>query len=372
MAGTPQHRRGALRIYLGSAPGVGKTFAMLGDARVAELEHVDVVIGYLEAHGRAPTEDQAAGLERAPMLEPTGRAADRSLDVEWLLERHPSVAVVDEFASSNPDGVMRSKRFEDVEVLLHAGIDVWTTVNIQHLESLNPRIEDLTGVRVRETFPDRLLHEADEIRLIDLSPAALRERIARGLVYPAERIDRALTGFFTVENLTALRALALHELAENAAAQLSALDPDLQARPVEHVLVAVGGLAASAERLVRIGSRIARRSQGTLTVLHVTSQARTSDVETQATIRTIRTLTEALGGVFLQRESDDHVAEIAHEGRAHAATQIVIGASNPQGIRGWFGRHAVDRLLAETTGADVHVCARPTTRPGASDSARRG
>jgi two-component system sensor histidine kinase KdpD len=355
----PIHTRGALRIYLGSAPGVGKTYAMLGDARVAELERVDVVIGYLEAHGRTPTEEQAAGLERAPLLDPNGRKAELAVDVDWLLDRHPSVAIIDELASTNPDHVARRKRCEDVEVLLTAGIDVWTTVNIQHLESLNARVEDVTGVRVRETFPDRYLHDADEIRLIDLSPSALRERIARGLVYGSERIEQALTGFFTIENLTALRALALHEMAENAANQLAQLNPDIDTRPDEHILVAVGGLAASAERLTRVGARIARRSQGQLYVLHVTPEARMSDEKTEKTVRDIRVLTESLNGVYLQRQSDDPIAEIAHEARAHAATQIVIGASGGSRIGRLARRHAVDRLLAETTGADVHVVAQP-------------
>ena len=231
MAASLQRPRGFLRIYLGAAAGVGKTYQMLGDARLAAEEGTDIVIGYLEPHGRVATEERARGLEHAPVVRyGSGSRAETEPDVDWLIERGPSVAIVDELAHTNPTGAPRPKRYDDVDFLLARGIDVWTTVNIQHLESLGSRIRSLTGVEVRETFPDRLLHEADEIKLVDLSPASLRERIARGLVYPPDRVDQALNGFFTVENLTALRALVLHELAEVAAAQLDKTSPRARGR----------------------------------------------------------------------------------------------------------------------------------------------
>ena len=194
MSASPQ-LRGFLRLYLGAAAGVGKTYQMLGDARLAAEEGADLVIGYLEPHGRVATEERARGLERAPLLRfGSGGRAETEVDVDWLIERRPSVAIIDELAHTNATGSARRKRYEDIGVLLDSGIDVWTTVNIQHLESLNGRIRTLTGVEVRETFPDRLLHEADEIKLVDLSPASLRERIARGLVYPVDRCDAARLG----------------------------------------------------------------------------------------------------------------------------------------------------------------------------------
>ena len=221
------HLRGFLRLYLGAAAGVGKTYQMLGDARLAAEEGADLVIGYLEPHGRVATEERARGLERAPLVRyGSGGRAESEPDYDWLLERRPSVAIIDELAHTNAAGAAHRKRYDDVALLLENGIDVWTTVNIQHLESLNSRIRALTGVEVQETFPDRWLHEADEIRLVDLSPRSLRERIGRGLVYPADRVDAALRGFFTVENLTALRALVLHELAEVAAAELQTSSPE--------------------------------------------------------------------------------------------------------------------------------------------------
>ena len=217
----PTRLRGFLRLYLGAAAGVGKTYQMLGDARLAAEEGADLVIGYLEPHGRVATEERARGLERAPLVRygSGGRAETRAR--LRLAARAPPERRDRRRAGAHERRRMRrapsattTSRF-----LLDHGIDVWTTVNIQHLESLNSRIRALTGVEVRETFPDRWLHEADEIRLVDLSPRSLRERIARGLVYPPDRVDAALNGFFTVENLTALRALVLHELAEVAAAR---------------------------------------------------------------------------------------------------------------------------------------------------------
>ena len=173
-------RRGRLRIFLGAAAGVGKTYAMLGQARDFKAAGVDVVIGYLEAHGRRATEDRAAGIEVAPrrVARRDGRTFTE-MDVDWILERSPQLCLVDELAHTNHPGGRNAKRWQDVEELLEAGIDVDTTVNIQHLESLNDKIYEITGVRVRETFPDRLLHQADSVVVVDMPPEALRERTAR-------------------------------------------------------------------------------------------------------------------------------------------------------------------------------------------------
>src|SRR6266542_2031581 len=208
-------QRGRLKVFLGAAAGVGKTDAMLGEARDLKAAGVAVVIGYLEAHLRRATEDRAAGLEVGPRR--VGRVGGRTfteMDVDWLLDRKPQLCLVDELAHTNHTGGRHAKRWQDVEELLDADIDVFTTVNIQHLESLNDKIFELTGVRVRETFPDRLLRRADSLVLIDLPPGALRERIAQGRVYATEKIPTALANFFRTENLVALRALALREVAE--------------------------------------------------------------------------------------------------------------------------------------------------------------
>jgi two-component system sensor histidine kinase KdpD len=351
---------GALRLYLGAAAGVGKTYQMLGDARLAAEEGADVVIGYLEPHGRVATEERARDLERAPIVRRgSGGRAESDPDVEWLLERRPSVAIIDELAHTNAAGAPRPKRYDDIGVLLDNGIDVWTTVNIQHLESLNSRIRALTGVEVRETFPDRLLHAADEIRLVDLSPQSLRERIARGLVYEPDRVDAALAGFFTVANLTALRALVLHELAEVAAAELQGTARG--ASTTERVLVATGGRRDSYAHLIRTGARLARRSDSELYVLCVEPQDGRLTSETARVLGDAEALTRSLGGVFLRRRADNPASEIIREANAQHSTQIVVGKSRRSPLRMRLGGSLVEAVLRGTSGIDVHVVADPAT-----------
>jgi two-component system sensor histidine kinase KdpD len=354
--------RGRLRIYLGAAAGVGKTYLCLGDALLAQDEGVDVVLGYLEPHGRSRTEDRARSIERAPTIAcGEGGRAGTEVDVAWLVDRRPSVVVVDELAHSNVGVSPPRKRYEDVEHLLAAGIDVWTTVNIQHLESLNERIAQLTGVDVRETFPDRLIREADEIRLVDLAPAALRERIARGLVYPAERVDRALTGFFTIANLAALRALVLHELAEIAAAEARRVG-EPGAATTEAVLVAVGGRRDSAFRLIRAGERIAERADATLYALVVEPQDGRVAAETAAVLDEAERLTVSLGGTFLRRRADDAADELVREITAQSITQVVVGASRRGRFRMIGGASLIETVLRRAPGVDVHVVADPRQR----------
>jgi two-component system sensor histidine kinase KdpD len=271
---------GRLKIFLGAAAGVGKSYAMLGEARHAAAAGVDVIVGYLEAHGRRATENREAGLEVAPrrVVDVRGRPYTE-VDLDWILQRDPQLCLVDELAHTNLPGGRHEKRWQDVEDLLAAGIDVWATVNIQHLESLNDKVHALTGVRVRETFPDRLLHEADEVVLIDLDPEALRERIAAGLVYKADKVPVALANFFRVEHLAGLRALALREVAELQEHDAQEPGPATQ----ERVLVCVDGRPGSAE-LVRQGARTARRAAGRLYVLHVEPEAEREPAEALAAV----------------------------------------------------------------------------------------
>jgi two-component system sensor histidine kinase KdpD len=353
-----RRRRGQLRIYLGAAAGVGKTYQMLGDARLSADEGVDLVIGYLEPHGRSRTEERARGIEMAPRVisQSGGRAASEP-DIEWIVERRPSIACIDELAHTNAASAPRRKRYEDVEHLLERGIEVWTTVNVQHLESLHDRVLALTGVDVRETFPDRLLHGADEIRLIDLSPHALRERIAQGLVYPESRIEQALTGFFTPQNLAALRAVALHEMAEVASAAVRR--GDASAATAERVLVSIGGRSASSGRLIREGARLARRADAELLVLVVEPQDGRVDAETRAVLSDADALTRSLGGTFLRRAGDDAAAEIVREIEAQGVTQLVLGAGRRSGWRARMRPSTIERVLRGTRGVDVHVVADP-------------
>ncbi len=210
-----QRRRGRLRVYLGAVAGAGKTYTMLNEGHRRESRGTDVVVGYLETHGRAQTQAQLGDLEVIPRKKITYRGVTlEEMDSDAIIARHPSVALVDELAHTNVPGSKHPKRYQDVEDLLAAGIDVVTTLNIQHLESLNDTVASITGVRVRETLPDRILDEADEVELIDIAPYALRQRMRHGNIYPPERIETALNNFFREGNLTALRELALRRTAE--------------------------------------------------------------------------------------------------------------------------------------------------------------
>jgi two-component system, OmpR family, sensor histidine kinase KdpD len=362
-------QRGRLKVFLGAAAGVGKTFAMLGEARDLKAAGVDVVIGYLEPHGRRATEDRAAGLEVAPRR--VARVKGRpftEMDPDWLLERHPQLCLVDELAHTNHPGSRNEKRWQDVEELLGAGVDVFTTVNIQHLESLNDKVFEITGVRVRETFPDRLLHGADEIVLADLPPDALRERIAQGRVYAPDKVRPALMNFFRIDNLIALRALALREVAEQEERHL--LGPELaraEQGPAlgERVMVCVDGRPASSE-LVRRAARMARRSGGPLYVLHVEPADEEADGVHQA-VEAAEQLGRQLGATVLRRTGEvaETVVEVAGE---LAVNQIVLGESHRPRWKELVGQSIIARILRETDGVDVHIIA---DREGRSDDPQR-
>ena len=315
-----ERRRGRLKVFLGAAAGVGKTYAMLGEARDLKAAGVDVVIGYLESHGRRATEDRAAGL-RSPRAASPGSRAGRS--PRWTptgcWSGCPSSAWSTSWPTATTPGA-HPKRWQDVEELLDAGVDVLTTVNIQHLESLNDKVFELTGVRVRETFPDRLLHEADEVVLTDLPPDALRERIAQGRVYAARQGGPALLNFFRFDNLTALRALALREVAEQEERHL--LGPELAgaARQAvgERVMVCIDGRPDSSE-LVRRAARMARRGGGPLYVLHVEpADEREPDGVHQA-VEAAEELGRQLGATVLRRTGD--VAQDGGRGGRRAGRQ---------------------------------------------------
>src|SRR5215467_12662701 len=221
---THRPQRGRLRIYLGMAAGVGKTYAMLNEGQRRKSRGTDVVVGYVETHGRRLTEQQLGDLEVVPRKKVTYRGITlQEMDVDAILARHPAVVLVDELAHTNVPGSQNEKRYQDVQELLAAGITVISTLNIQHLEGLNDIIESITGVRQRETLPDRVLDEADEVELVDIAPDALRARLRHGNVYPSERAERALQNYFSQSNLTALRELALRRTAEKTETQLEAM-----------------------------------------------------------------------------------------------------------------------------------------------------
>ncbi len=324
-------KRGLLRVYLGAAPGVGKTYAMLNEGRRRATRGTDVVVGYVECHGRPRTEEQVSGLESVPRVRRTYRGAEfTEMDVDAVLARHPQVALVDELAHTNVPGGRNAKRWQDIEELLDAGINVITNVNIQHLESLNDVVERITGVVQRETVPDAVVRAADQLELVDMSPEALRRRMAHGNVYPASNVDAALANYFRVGNLTALRELALLWLADRVDEGLQRyreqhdIDETWEAR--ERVVVALTGGPEGAT-LVRRAARIAARAgSGDLLALHI---ARSDGLTgaSQAMLEEQRLLVESLGGSYHHVVGDDVPTALLDFARGENATQLVLGTS---------------------------------------------
>ncbi|WIG59342.1 MAG: Osmosensitive K+ channel histidine kinase KdpD [Ktedonobacterales bacterium] len=367
-SGAATHGRGRLRIYLGMAAGVGKTYAMLNEGRRRKARGTDVVIGYVEVHKRPLTEQQIGELEIVPRKRITYRGVMlEEMDVDAVIARRPTVALVDELAHTNAPGSRNAKRYQDVEELLAAGITVITTVNIQHLEGLNDVVEAITGVRQRETLPDSVLDTADEIELIDIAPDALRARLRHGNVYPPERAQRALEHYFSLSNLTALRELALRRTAEKAEAQLEGMmrgkDEDVSeaawaSTATERVMVAFDA-RPHARQLLRDGWRLARGLKAPLLAVTIVRPSRRlgrGAVRESAALKEHLRLAEDLGAEVIQREGcnvAETLAAIAHE---RHVTQIVIG----QPTRGMWserfgGGSVVNRLLRLPTGADIHV-----------------
>ncbi|WP_035802784.1 ATP-binding protein [Kitasatospora mediocidica] len=362
-------RRGRLRVYLGSAPGVGKTYRMLDEARRRQERGADVVVGYIECHGRRHTEGMLEGLDVVPRLTRTYRDSEfREMDVDAVLARRPTVALVDELAHSNIPGGRNAKRWQDIEELLAAGIDVITTVNIQHLESLNDVVQKITGIPQRETVPDEVVRRADQIELVDMAPQALRRRMAHGNVYKAEKVDAALSNYFRVGNLTALRELALLWVAGR-------VDEGLRDYRVQHnidrvwetrerVVVALTG-GPEGETLVRRAARISDRTAGgELLAVHVTRSDGLAGASPGA-LATQRQLVESLGGSYHVVVGDDIPTALLSFARANHATQLVLGTSR----RGRITRFLTGPGIGETTvdaseDIDVHMVTHEFTGRG--------
>ncbi len=330
-------KRGRLRIYLGAAPGVGKTYAMLGEGHRRLERGTDVVAGFVETYNRPLTAQLLEGLEVIPrrLMNYRGTAFEE-MDIDALLARKPHVALVDELAHSNIPGSRNAKRWQDVEELLEVGIEVISTVNIQHLESLNDVVEKITGVPQRETVPDAVVRAAEQIEVVDMTPEALRRRMAHGNVYAPEKIDAALSRYFRVGNLTALRELALLWVADRVEEGLlqyraeHEIEQTWEAR--ERVVVALTG-GPEGETLIRRAARIAARAVGgDLLALHVTKSDGLTGVN-PAALAAQRRLVESLGGSYHQVIGDDIPAALLTFAQAESATQLVLGASR----RSWLG-----------------------------------
>ncbi|MFD6138151.1 DUF4118 domain-containing protein [Promicromonospora sp. NPDC060271] len=352
-------RRGRLTVYLGAAPGVGKTYAMLDEAHRRRARGTDVVIGLVETHGRTATVERTGDLEMLPrrLVEHRGTTLTE-LDVPAVLERAPEVALVDELAHTNAPGSKHPKRWQDVHDLLDAGIDVVTTVNVQHLASLTDDVEAITGVRQRETVPDKVVREADQIQLVDLSPEQLRRRLAHGNVYRAEQIDASMSSFFRVGNLTALRELALLWLADRVDDALTRYRADHSIGGTwparERIVVAVTG-GPETETLLRRAARIAQRAAGTeLLAVHVLPTDGLPSTPS-ATIAAHRALAESLGGVFHTVVGEDVPTAVVDFARGVNATMIVVGVSRHSVWRqALLGSSSAE--IARLSGAiDVHL-----------------
>jgi two-component system sensor histidine kinase KdpD len=352
--------KGRLRVLLGAAPGVGKTFTMLEEGRRLKAEGRDVVVAIVETHGRAATSALLDGLEVLPRrrVDHRGVALD-DLDLEAVLARRPEVALVDELAHTNAPGSPHEKRWEDVRAILDAGIDVISTVNIQHIESLNDVVQRITGIAQRETIPDGVLREADQVELVDLAPQSLRDRLAEGLVYPAARVDAALSNYFRLGNLTALRELALLWLADEVDSALRryraehGISAPWEAR--ERIVVALTG-GPEGETLLRRAARIAARSGGgVLEAVHVTSPDGLAGAA-PGILESQRTLVESLGGTFHQVVSERVPEALVAFARDVEATQLVIGASRRSWLASLLGGAGTSRTVIRLAGdIDVHL-----------------
>jgi two-component system sensor histidine kinase KdpD len=362
-------RRGRLKVFLGYAAGVGKTYQMLTEAQDLRRQGVDVVVGYFEPHGRRETIALTEGLESVPRrtIEYRGSRFEE-MDTDAILARHPQVAVVDEFAHTNVPGSERLKRWEDVHVLLDAGIDVLTTVNVQHLESLNDQIWSSTGIRVRETIPDWVLKQADEVVMIDLTPRALLNRLERGVVYPTERARRALENFFKEPTLVALRELAMRQAAHAIETRLpeeTAEWSDLAAPEAERerVLLVLTANPSSAA-LIRRGRGVADYLRAECLAVYVSKSADLGHLPPAERDALERHLNFARA---LQIETrilqGGHVAEtIVNFARLNGVTQIFVTRQKSSALRAWFASAFVQRLVTLARDMQVTVVADRSAR----------
>ena len=355
--------RGELRVYLGAAAGVGKTYAMLNEGRRRRDYGEDVVVGFVEPHKRAKTAAQVGDLEVVPRKQMAYRGTTfEEMDVDAILERRPQVALVDELAHTNVPGSRNEKRWQDVEELLEAGINVISTLNIQHLESLNDVVEEITGVKQQETIPDEVVRRADELQLVDLTPVALRNRLARGDVYPPERIDTALANYFRPGNLSALRELALAWLADRVDEGLDeyrrrqGIEEPWETR--ERVLVALTG-SPDGERLIRRAGRIAQRTKGELVAVHVIPQDGLAAPAAELLGRQ-RELVAELGGSYHEVVGEDIGDALLDAARSLNVTQIVMGASRRSRWQRLTRGSVIGKVIRGSgTRIDVHVVSHP-------------
>jgi two-component system sensor histidine kinase KdpD len=381
--------RGHLKVFIGMAPGVGKTYRMLQEGATEAQSGRDVAVGYLESHGRAETVAQAESLEILSRRELVYRGTPlQEMDLPAVLARRPELCLIDELAHTNAPGVEHEKRYEDVRDVLEAGIDVYSTINVQHLESLNDQVNQLTGARVRETIPDEVLSEADEVVLIDLTPEALIARLRAGKVYRPERVPAALNNFFKIENLAALRETALRQVAADVEVKRLVRDPaplvrrdaegltaapDAGPQAIAERLLALVTLEAQSERIVRRAWRSAQRLDAELDVLVVRPPGRPPSPEDRKRLEELRRLISMLGARLRVEEGEDVAAVAIGVARALGSTYVLMGTPSPPRGLSRLGtgseRSLLPRLLRGLPGVDVRIVADPTLRGHAPEQA---
>lgn len=333
------------------AAGVGKTYRALQELHDLGNEGVDALIALLETHGRADVAALAEGLELLPRQSVDYRGVTLTeMDTNAVLRRHPTVALVDELAHTNAPGSEREKRYQDVAILLRAGIDIISTMNVQHIESLNDLVERLTGVHVRERVPDHILLEADELVLVDITPEVLRQRLEAGKIYRPDQIDRALTNFFKTENLVILRELALRQVAD------AVEGPIGDARGVKQRVAVAITATPNAATLIRRGARLAQRLKADLHVIHVHDRPLTRDQE--RLLDAHRLMTQALDGTYTTLTGHDASAALIDYVSRHAVTQIVLGASLRSRWQELSRGSLIRRILRNTKGVDIYIIGR--------------
>jgi two-component system sensor histidine kinase KdpD len=355
---SPEKSRGTFKLFLGYAPGVGKTYSMLSEAIRRASRGEDVAIGVVESHGRKGVAELASRVDRIPLrkLDFKGTVFEE-MDVDAILARKPGVVLADELAHSNIEGSRHAKRFEDLMDLLEARIDVLSTMNVQHIESLGPTVLQITGVQIRETVPDWVMQRVDEVQLVDLTPQALKERMSRGEIYPVDRVERALSHFFRPGNLIALRELALRQVTQVVDRSLDAYLKKDGTQPAEGMLERIGvciNANPSGQYLIARGSRMAQGVGGELYVFYIDLGKKLDPDEWKSLSANLR-FAESLGARVVQKSGSKLIEGIREFIREYHITQVIFGRSVRTGWR-WFPYlSSIHGLLRDSPTVDVHI-----------------
>ncbi len=355
---SPEKSKGTFKLFLGYAPGVGKTYSMLSEAIRRASRGEDVAIGVVESHGRKAVAELTGRLEQIPLrkLDFKGTMFEE-MDVDAILARKPGVVLADELAHSNIEGSRHAKRFEDLMDLLEAGIDVLSTMNVQHIESLGPTVLQTTGVRIRETVPDWVMQRVDEVQLVDLTPQALKERMSRGDIYPVERVERALSHFFRPGNLIALRELALRQVTQVVDRSLDAYLKEDGAQPAEGVLERIGvciNANPAGQYLIARGSRLAQAMGGELYVFYI-DLGKTLDPDEWKGLTANLRFAESLNAHVVQASGSKLIEGIRQFIREYHITQVMFGRSVRAGWRWIPYLSSIHGLLRDCSTVDVHI-----------------